>query len=305
MSGLIVDGNNLAQRAWRGMPELNTSKGQQVHVIFGVIKMIRTALREFKCDSCVVAWDGLAIAREQVYPDYKGRRKLKREAYTPEEQESYAQFKAQIASLQVALTHFGVSQLIEPHTEADDFIAVWCSSWADICTILSEDQDFIQLVSDKVTLHRPMTKLTYTPANFEELTRFKTTEQYLNYRVINGDDSDDIPGIPGFGGKEGKRASQLITEHGTLRNVLRQSNTLNKGKVMNTLFNSKQEIIRNFLLMDLTYSPEYLNQDLSECLVRGALDEPKVRTYLMQHEFFSLLSQFRDFISEFQKISPV
>ena len=304
MTTLLVDANNLSVRVWKGSPELNTSKGTPVHVVFGVLRAIKAAITTFKVSNVLAVWDGSPTVRSQMFSGYKAKRKQARVDHTPEEQESYAQFKQQMAVLKDILPHFGVNQAFESNSEADDIIAVWCKDCLKpTVVILSEDKDFIQLVSSTVTLHRPMAKMTYTPDNFQELTGFSNTEQYLNYRVLNGDDSDEIPCVPGFGGKEGKRAKELISKYFTVNNIFKHEAELNKGKVMSVLFNSKQEIIRNFMLMNLDHSETYLGVPLKRIITPGEFDEAEVKRHLMKLEFFSLLSSFKEFASCFRNLT--
>lgn len=303
MSTLLVDGNNLSVRLWKGSPELNTSKGYPVHVIFGVLRAIKAALVQFKTDSAVIVWDGTPTVRTQIYNGYKAKRKQAREEHTPEEELSYKMFKRQMQDLKNILSCFGVHQYFEEKTEADDVISVLAQSLGQV-VILSEDKDFIQLVSKSVTLHRPMTKLTYTADNFQELTKKANPKQYLNFRVLNGDDSDEIPPVPGFGGKEGKRAHQLIDEHHSVEAILAHKE-LNKGKVMEGLFNSKDIIIRNFLLMDLKHSFDYLHRPVKEDMILGEFNEAQIKSTLMKYEFFSLLSGLREFLASFSSLTKL
>jgi len=300
MNDLVVDGNNLAVRIWKGMPELTTSKGQPIQVVFGVIKTIRAAIESFHADRVCVAWDGSPVARRTIFPEYKKHRREAREAFTEEEEKSYQSFKDQMELVKHLLPSFGIMQIYEPETEADDFIA-YLSDQLEKVTILSEDKDFIQLVSDNVTLHRPMSKLTYTPDSILTHTKLRDTEQFLHYRVLSGDSSDGIPGIPGFGEK---RAFTLINDYETLHTIL-SIPELNKGKIMNRLFDSKKLIARNLLLMDLTFSKEYLPNDLDSCLIPAEYDESAIKSYMVRYEFFSLCKSLKEFTYWFKNLSQI
>lgn len=300
MSHLLVDGNNLAVRCWKGLPPLTNSKGESVSTLFGVIKAIKSALDKFNPISATVFWDGSPAARKRIYPTYKMQRKEAREQYTEEEQQDYEQFKWQVERLKTILPCFGVDQAFESTTEADDLIAAAVRQ-LESAIILSEDKDFIQLVSESVKLHRPMTGRTYTKDNLLELTGFDTTSKYLQFRIINGDTSDDIPGVPGFGG-EGLRARKLINDHHSVTNILKKTE-LNVGKVMNKLFNNRDLLVRNTLLMDLSLSEHYLTKPLIECLVASEFDLPSIKKHLMRFEFFSLLGTIKEFTANFSKLT--
>ncbi len=53
--------------------------------------------------------------------------------------------------------------------EADDAIAYLSSYFKEKCVILSNDRDFLQLVSDRVGVYLPTKKKMYTPENLLEV----------------------------------------------------------------------------------------------------------------------------------------
>ena len=105
-----------------------------------------------------------------------------------------------------------------PGFEADDVIATLVATAPPNAriSIASTDKDLMQLVSDRVTLLDGMKDRRYDPAGVEA--RFGVPpEHILDVRALVGDTSDNIPGVKGIGEKG---AAQLITEWGSLENLL-------------------------------------------------------------------------------------
>lgn len=104
-----------------------------------------------------------------------------------------------------------------PGFEADDLIATATEraimSGPDVTvTIISADKDLLQLVGERVCLHRITDGKTYGPAEVQA--RFGVTPaQIRDYLTLVGDKSDNIPGCPGIGEK---LAAALLAEFGSL-----------------------------------------------------------------------------------------
>jgi len=295
---LIVDGNNLAKRVWKGTPMLTTSSGKHVSTIFGVLRALRSGVVRFKPSEVLVTWDDHPKARLAIFPEYKKKRKEKRKEFTPEEEEEYRQHNEQVKELFNIIAMLGVHQYKGKNIEADDIIALLAKESSDKAIILSEDKDFLQLVSEKVHVYRPMADKYYTVDNFEEHTGVATPEMYLHVRFITGDSSDEIPGVPGF--KE-TRALPLIQKHGDIRKVMAAAK-LEKGKLMQTLASSTKTIARNILLMDLRYSVDFMYDELYNIRYEGSFDEREFRATLIKYEFYSFLRNMREFMLPFKNL---
>jgi DNA polymerase-1 len=65
-------------------------------------------------------------------------------------------------------------------------------------TIMSADQDFLQLVSNKVNVYSPTKKKIYNVTNFIEEYGVHP-ENYLIYKTFMGDKGDNVPKVKGLG----------------------------------------------------------------------------------------------------------
>ena len=89
--------------------------------------------------------------------------------------------------------------------EADDIIAYLSSTLPtkpeDRVFIVSSDKDYLQLVTEKVIVYRPIEKEYYTTDTVKE--KFNVNpHNFLLYKLLMGDNSDGITGIKGLGAKK-------------------------------------------------------------------------------------------------------
>ena len=62
---------------------------------------------------------------------------------------------------------------------------------------MSTDKDFLQLVSDRINVYSPSKKKLYNTETLEEYNIHP--ENFLIYRMIDGEKSDNIGGVHGIG----------------------------------------------------------------------------------------------------------
>ncbi len=66
---------------------------------------------------------------------------------------------------------------------------------------MSADQDFLQLVNDRVTVWSPIKKIFYTPEKVLE-DYGVPAHNFLMYKILMGDKSDNLEGVKGLGPKK-------------------------------------------------------------------------------------------------------
>ena len=87
--------------------------------------------------------------------------------------------------------------------EADDVIGYLAQRYEGVeetkkVTIMSADQDFLQLVSEKVNVYSPTKKKIYNVENFQEEYGIHP-KNYLLYKTFLGDKGDNVPKVKGLG----------------------------------------------------------------------------------------------------------
>lgn len=176
--------------------------GHHIGGLTGYLKSIGYAIKTIKPTRVILVFDGLggSTAKRNLYPDYKGTRKLNRitnwEGFENREEESEA-ITNQIVRLISYLKCLPVDLLIVDKVEADDVIGYLSKQLPEEVFIVSTDKDYIQLVNNRVTLYSPIKKKFYNPKTVREEFDLPP-ENFLNYKVLAGDSSDNIPGIKGL-----------------------------------------------------------------------------------------------------------
>lgn len=211
---LIIDGDNLAHRAYHSMPKsLRSPDGRPINAIVGWTNMLLTVWDSQEPRSIFVAWDTLGVDtyRHKLWPMYQGGRVF---------DDAIVRQLDLLPSL-AASFGFGVGK--KPGYEADDFMAA--AAHAETrrgghSLLLTTDRDAYQLVSESVTVLAPRSGvrdlLRIGPEQVVERMGV-LPEQIPDFKALAGDASDNIPGAKGIGPKA---AATLLLKYGTLEAVL-------------------------------------------------------------------------------------
>ncbi|MFY9233651.1 MAG: 5'-3' exonuclease [Fimbriimonadaceae bacterium] len=211
---LIVDGDNLAHRAYHSTPKtVVTADGQPINAIVGFFSMLIRIWQEERPRGVFVAWDTLGIDtyRSKLWPPYQTGRVF---------EDSIVEQLGRLPDLCLACG-FGIGK--QAGYEADDLMASACLAevaQGGTCLLLTTDRDSYQLVSDRVTVLSPR-RGTPILARIGPLEVVKELgvlpEQVPCYKALAGDSSDKIPGAKGVGPKT---AAALLLRQGTLEGVV-------------------------------------------------------------------------------------
>src|SRR5437870_459157 len=222
----LVDGNNLAYRAFFALPEeLATTEGFPTNALLGFTNMLFKLLSDYKPKGVAVAWDTRPAERLEVASDYKADRRP-----TPD------LLAEQFPFFHPIVEAFGYRNLEFEGWEADDVIATLATraDEAGIRTaIVSTDRDAFQLVSDNVSLMMTPRGVSdvqvYTPDRVAARYVIRP-DQIPDFIGLKGDTSDNSPGIPGIGDKT---AGQLIAQYGSLEEVIEHADELSPSRRKN------------------------------------------------------------------------
>jgi DNA polymerase-1 len=215
---LIVDGLNLYLRAFAVNGALNDN-GVPVGGLTGFLRSLAYAIREVNPTRVLVVYDGQGGSqrRRKIHPDYKANRKpgkriTRWDAFKDAREEKDA-MKIQFSRLIEYLDFLPINVISIDKIEADDTIAYIAHTLLDEdVTILSADQDFLQLVDERITVWSPTKKKFYTP-RMVEADYGVPAHNFLMYKVLMGDKSDNIEGVKGLGPKKlPKIVPDLLTQ---------------------------------------------------------------------------------------------
>ena len=275
----LVDGNNLAYRAYFALPEeLATSEGMPTNALLGFTNMLFKLLTDYRPKGVAVAWDTRPVERMEQHEGYKADRQPMADLL----REQFPYFRPIVEA-------FGYRNLEFEGWEADDVIATLATR-ADQAgvktTIVSTDRDAFQLVTENVTLMMTPRGVAdvnvYTPERVEARLGI-TPDQIPDFIGLKGDSSDNIPGIPGIGDKT---ASQLIQQYGSLEGVIEHVEELTPARRKNISENAEQAKVSKELATmrrDLE-----LDCDPAE-LVLSPPDRSRLKEMFRQFEFRGLL----------------
>ena len=261
---LFVDGLNMFFRCWSTNPTMNED-GEHTGGMVGFLKSLGAVIRQENPTRVVVIFDGKGGSqkRKEVFSNYKADRKVKfrvNRQYDDmmSEEDEQVSLRRQLSSLANILGVLPVTTMIYDNIEADDVIGylakqVIKEDEGEGALILSSDKDFLQLVSDNIHVWNPLKKQKIDKNKLKELYGVHA-ENFIWYRVMDGDKSDNIDGVKGCGLKTLlKRLPVLETDARLTVDELMRLAEEQKGeyKVFQTILDSKKIIERNFQIMQL------------------------------------------------------
>src|SRR5262249_5962485 len=281
----LVDGNNLAYRAFFALPEeLATSEGFPTNALLGFANMLFKLLSDYRPKGVAVAWDtrpvhrhAQAEAAEVVYKE--GRRPM------PD------LLREQFPHFRPIVEAFGYRNLEFEGWEADDVIATLATRADDAgvkTTVVSTDRGAFQLVTENVCLMRTPPGVAdvnvYTPERVEARYGIRP-DQIPDFIGLKGDTSDNIPGIPGIGDKT---AGQLIAQYGSLDGVLEHVDELSPARAKNIREHAEQAVASKELG---TRRPALEPAGAPAELVLSPPDRSELKEIFRRFEFRGLLSR--------------
>ena len=258
---LILDGLNLFFRNFAMMNMVNPD-GVHIGGLGGFFRSLGAMIRQTNPTSVYVVFDGAGSTtnRKNLLSEYKGTRNLQRvtnwEAFDNLEEEHDSKID-QIVRIIQYLKLLPVKTTILDKVEADDIIAVLAEKLVEkhnsTCFIVSSDKDFLQLVTDKIIVYRPMEKEYYTPKVVQEKIGILPSN-FILHKTLLGDNSDNIQGIKGLGAKGiFKKFPELKTQKLTLQDIFDISARKFKEHVVYSRIVQEQDKIEtNYKVMDLS-----------------------------------------------------
>ena len=276
---LLIDGLNLFFRNFAMMNMVNPD-GVHIGGLGGFFRSLGALIKQTQPTSVYVVFDGAGStsSRKNLLPEYKSQRNLQRitnwDAFDNLEEEHDSKVDQIVRVIQY-LKMLPVKTTVIDKVEADDIIAVLAEKLVEkynsTCFIVSSDKDFIQLVTDKIILYRPIEKEYYTPQTVKEKTGC-LSKNFILYKVLLGDNSDKVPGVKGLGVKGiFKKFPELQTQELTLDDIFDISTRKFKEHVVySRIVQDQNRLETNYKIMDLSKpmiskrEREYLDELIKE-----------------------------------------
>jgi DNA polymerase-1 len=224
----------------------------------------------------IVVFDGQGSStnKRYIYPEYKANRGINRvtnwASFDSQQDESEA-ITNQIVRLIYYLKTLPVDLISIDKIEADDVIGYLTNQLDKEITIVSSDKDYLQLVSDKITIYSPIKKKFYDEDLV--LTEYGVTpKNFLTQKILLGDSGDNVPGVKGLGSKTMlKHFPELgSSKQITLDDILEKCE--GKHKILESIKNYEFQLRINKKLMDLK-DPNIPEEAIEE--INSVLLDPK------------------------------
>ena len=223
----LVDGMSLVFRAYHALAstDLKSPTGEPTAAVFGFVNIITSLIEKEKPERIIVVFDRKEPTfRHEKYPLYKANRDAFPEELVP-----------QMTRIKEFLDFANIPRTEMAGYEADDIIGTLskiASEKGGEVACITADKDFYQLVNDKVKLYKP-SRTQRDDFDIVDIEAVKkkfgvTPAQVIDVLAILGDSSDNVPGVKGIGEKT---AIPLIQQYGTVENLYKHIEEINKKVV--------------------------------------------------------------------------
>ena len=280
----LIDGMAIVYRAYFGFirnPRIN-SKGENVSAVFGFINTLLDIMHTYEPTHIAVAFDTHGPTfRHEEYPAYKATRDE-----TPEG------IRTAVPHIRNLLQAFSIPVLEYPGFEADDVIgtlARTAEKQGFDTYMVTPDKDFAQLVDAHTYMLKPGraggdSELLDVKHILEQW-GIEKVEQVIDILGLAGDTADNIPGIPGVGPKT---AEKLISQFGSIENLLENTDQL-KGKQKEKVEENKHTALLSKRLV--TIKCDVPVKEKPDELVIGKRNDDQLKILFSELEFKSLIKR--------------
>jgi DNA polymerase-1 len=258
---MLIDGLNLFFRNFSAINAVN-SNGVHVGGLGGFFRSLGALIKQIQPTQVIVVFDGIGSSnnRKNIIPEYKSGRNItrvtKHELFDNIDDEDESKYNQIVRIIQYLKT-LPVKVITLGKVEADDVIAymsdILPTNDDDRVFIVSSDKDYLQLISRKVIVYRPVEREYYT----EETVREKFNldpHNFILYKSLMGDASDALPGIKGLGAKKlFKLFPELSTQKLTFENIISMSEERIKDNVIYArILHDVEMLEKKYQIMDLS-----------------------------------------------------
>ncbi len=232
----LVDAMSMVFRAFHAMGRsgLTSPNGSPSGAVFGFVNILTKLIDTHSPDHLAIVFDTSAPTfRHELYPEYKANR-----AEFPEE------LIPQIPRIKQVIELLGIPQIEMDGFEADDIIATLAHQASEQKVesfLVTSDKDFMQLVDDYTFLLKPSKEFKdglEVVSSRGVMEKFGVPpRQVIDIQAITGDSVDNIPGVKGIGPKG---AVPLIEKYGTLENLYKHIEEIDKKSIKTKLVEHKE-----------------------------------------------------------------
>jgi DNA polymerase-1 len=226
----LIDGSAYIYRAFFALPPLSNSKGLQTNAVYGFTTMLLKVLRDHRPDYVAVVFDEKGPThRHEAFKDYKAQRPPMPQGMS-----------AQIPYIHRVVEALSLPVIRQAGYEADDLIGTLARK-GEVegleVVIVTSDKDMFQLLTPKTRIYDPVKDKWFGEADSQG--RFGVEPaRVVEIMGLMGDTSDNIPGVKGIGEKT---AVKLITQFGTIEELLSRIEEVTPAKTKKLLLEQGEQ----------------------------------------------------------------
>lgn len=257
MSNLtIIDGHSYIYGAFYGVPDAAETAGKmRIDAVYGFFVLLRVIVNEFPKNKVFVVFDSKKWFQNKL------------ESKDADDLKDTRSLIDQQMIIQKLLDKLNIKWVQHSTLKADNIIASLAKYWAEnngTVQISSGDFDFVQLISNNITLARNLHGLiTKHDSKFIKEKFGIKPEQYIDYQAMIGDENDDIIGVRGIGPKT---ASKLLNDYKDIAGIYKNIDKLPKN-LGEKLRKNKALVLKNQKNIPMTSNisiKDFLSGDLPD-----------------------------------------
>lgn len=297
---LLVDGSNLAHRAYQKFKNLKTPAGLNTGLVYGFMRLLSGYTARFRPTHLIVTFDTKQSKATNFRNNLLGSYKEHRRDNAKKLDIDYEDFNRQLKSIKKMLKYMRVPVVWDSKGlghESDDYIAHYTFTHPGKVMIISSDKDFCQLISKRVKIYNPFKETIIQEKTCFDIMGY-TPKECVDYLCLLGDKSDDIPGYMGMGPV---RIREFLTEFGSIKKFISNPGNEYRGIDRDAL---EDLYSRNKVLIDLKVALRKYPLDKIPIIYsrEKKINEPKLRALFKEYSLISFLTP--DFINPFKKLIP-
>ncbi len=271
---LLIDGMNTFLRGFAVVNKMNLV-GNDVGGMVGFLRSIGHAIKLLSPTRVIIIFDGESgsLNRKYLYSDYKSNRDtgniMNRLSFSTKNEEEESKHN-QLERLIDYLSLLPITLISMDRLEADDIIGYLSQHiYKEVADseqyIMSSDNDFLQLINDRIKVYSPTKKKIYHIQDVMDEFGIHPNN-FLLFKTLTGDASDNIPGVDGFGKVNTPKLFEFMQhEEPKDLNALYEvcENPTKKSVLYNRILNTKRNVEIFYKIMNLK-NPNISEQDVAE-----------------------------------------
>ncbi len=291
---VLIDGNAIGYAQQLGMPRLCVGD-QATHAFYGFLLALRkVAMPNANERIPVVLWDGSALWRKELCPEYKANRRNDKKKIAVKDE-----YGTQVPFIRKAINLLGIDQMVSPTCEADDLAGAYSrllEMKGHLVELVTGDKDWLQLITPSVTWNDPVRDRQCDIMTFESFTGYPNVEKFLDEKCLTGDSSDNIKGVGGIGPKG---AQELLAEWDSVENFLANADPESKIKAAwKRLLKDRRKYDTNKRLMNLDGRHPTIKDRI---ITKGNWNPDKFEKLCHEWACFSITAKIDDWLAPFDR----